>query len=70
VYPHQLLSVARGADLLFQLDLAARRTAIRDVVRHGITTKLFINFTPSGDLRPNVLFAQHGANAPRSTDRA
>ena len=52
VYPNQLLSVARGADLLFQLDLAARRTAIRDAVRHGITTKLFINFTPSAIYDP------------------
>jgi EAL domain-containing protein (putative c-di-GMP-specific phosphodiesterase class I) len=52
VYPNQLLSVARGADLLFQLDLAARRTAIRDAVRYGIGTKLFINFTPSAIYDP------------------
>src|SRR3712207_1678516 len=34
VSPDRLLAVARGADLLFQLDLAARRTAIREAVRH------------------------------------
>lgn len=52
VYPNQLLSVARGADLLFQLDLAARRTAIRDAVLYGISAKLFINFTPSAIYDP------------------
>ena len=52
VFPDRLLAVARGADLLFQLDLAARRTAIREAVRHNITAKLFINFTPSAIYDP------------------
>jgi len=47
VYPGRIIELARDADLLFQLDLAARRSAIREAQRHGIQEHLFINFMPS-----------------------
>lgn len=46
IYPNRILDLARGAGLLFQLDMAARRTAIREAARQGIQEKIFINFTP------------------------
>ncbi|MBV9468741.1 MAG: EAL domain-containing protein, partial [Abitibacteriaceae bacterium] len=46
IYPNRILDLARGAGLLFQLDMAARRTAIREAAAHGLTSKIFINFTP------------------------
>ncbi len=52
IYPAALLGVARGADLLFQLDLAARTAAIREAARHGISAKLFINFNPTAIYDP------------------
>lgn len=51
-YPGELLDVAQGADLLFQLDLAARRTAIREAERFGLKSKIFINFTPTSIYDP------------------
>lgn len=53
VSPGRILDVARGAGLLFQLDLAARRCAIREAAQQGITTHLFINFTPTAIYDPN-----------------
>jgi EAL domain-containing protein (putative c-di-GMP-specific phosphodiesterase class I) len=47
IYPKHLLDVARGAGLLFALDLAARRAAIREAARHNLDCKIFINFTPT-----------------------
>ncbi|AEI65863.1 EAL domain-containing protein [Corallococcus macrosporus] len=47
VSPGRMMQTARDADLLFQLDLAARTTAIRQAVRHGLDTHLFVNFTPT-----------------------
>ncbi|WAM28870.1 EAL domain-containing protein [Myxococcus sp. NMCA1] len=47
VLPGRMMQTAREADLLFQLDLAARTTAIRQAVKHGLDTHLFINFTPT-----------------------
>ncbi|GHG97693.1 EAL domain-containing protein [Comamonas sp. JC664] len=47
VPPGRMMQTAREADLLFQLDLAARTTAIREAVKHGLNTHLFINFTPT-----------------------
>lgn len=52
VSPKRMLDVARGADLLFQLDLEARRSAIREAAKHGLTCKIFINFTPSAIYDP------------------
>lgn len=47
VMPTPMIEMAREADLLFQLDLAARRTAILSAAAHDIRQKLFINFTPN-----------------------
>ncbi|RKH69906.1 EAL domain-containing protein [Corallococcus aberystwythensis] len=52
VPPNRLFDTAREADLLFQLDLAARTTAIREAVRHRLSTHLFINFTPTAIYDP------------------
>ncbi|MBD0373919.1 MAG: EAL domain-containing protein [Pyrinomonadaceae bacterium] len=45
--PLDLLNVARGADLLFQLDVLACRNAVLEAARYQIPTKLFINVTPT-----------------------
>ena len=52
IYPDQLLSAARDADLLFQLDLAARLAAITGASRHGIREAVFINFSPAAIYDP------------------
>jgi len=52
VSPGRMFETARDADLLFQLDLAARTTAIREAVRHQLRTHLFINFTPTAIYDP------------------
>jgi EAL domain-containing protein (putative c-di-GMP-specific phosphodiesterase class I) len=52
VPPNRLFDTAREADLLFQLDLAARTTAIREAVRHRVGAHLFINFTPTAIYDP------------------
>ncbi len=46
VRPDDVFEAARKCDMLFQTDLAARLTAIREALRHGIESNLFINFTP------------------------
>lgn len=53
VPPSRLFATARDADLLFQLDLAARRSAIAAACRHGLATNLFINFTPTAIYDPD-----------------
>jgi EAL domain-containing protein (putative c-di-GMP-specific phosphodiesterase class I) len=52
VSPGRMMGVARDAELLFQLDLAARLSAIREAVRHGLDVPVFINFTPSAIYDP------------------
>lgn len=52
VPPGRIFETARNGDLLFQLDLAARATVIREAVRHGVRTNLFINFTPTAIYDP------------------
>lgn len=52
IAPGSLLAAARAADLLFQLDLAARQSAIREAARHGLAGRLFINFTPNAIYNP------------------
>lgn len=47
VPPKGLFEVATQAGMLFQLDLAARRSAIHQAAIHGLNSKIFINFTPS-----------------------
>lgn len=52
VYPNRIFGVATNADLLFQLDRAARITAVKSAARHNIRTKIFINFNPSSIYDP------------------
>ena len=50
--PISMFDAARDADLLFQLDRAARLTSIREAIAHGIAARLFINFNPSAIYDP------------------
>jgi EAL domain-containing protein (putative c-di-GMP-specific phosphodiesterase class I) len=50
--PGGLFQQARQGGLLFQLDLAARRSAIINAVRQGITSRLFVNFSPAAIYDP------------------
>lgn len=52
VAPERILNVARGAGLLFQLDLAARISAIRGAAQHKLSTRIFINFMPTAIYDP------------------
>jgi len=52
VFPGRMLTLARDADLLFQLDLAARLSAVREASRLGLRVPLFINFTPAAIYDP------------------
>jgi EAL domain-containing protein (putative c-di-GMP-specific phosphodiesterase class I) len=47
-----IFDAARRADLLFQLDLAARRAALNGAARHGIARRLFVNFSPNAIYDP------------------
>ncbi len=52
VPPSQLFETARGAGLMFQLDLAARRSAIANAASHGLQGALFVNFAPTAIYDP------------------
>ena len=52
ISPDTILHMARGADLFFQLDLAARRAAIVGAGLHKIREKVFINFSPNAIYDP------------------
>lgn len=52
VPPGPMLDMARGAGLLFQLDLAARRAAVTGAAAHNIAEKIFINFSPNAIYNP------------------
>lgn len=47
VTPQQLYAAGRAAGLLFALDRLARLSAVRGAAAHGVTTRLFINISPS-----------------------
>jgi EAL domain-containing protein (putative c-di-GMP-specific phosphodiesterase class I) len=51
--PSELFGRARSSDLLFQLDRGSRLAIIRRAAELGMTSKLFINFTPSAIYDPN-----------------
>lgn len=53
VSPGHLFDVAREAGMLFQLDLAARRSAIRTAIACGATGHLFLNFSPTAIYDPS-----------------
>ncbi|HMS03257.1 MAG TPA: EAL domain-containing protein, partial [Gemmatimonadaceae bacterium] len=50
--PARLFETARDSGLLFQLDLAARRSAIESAARHGMDGALFVNFAPTAIYDP------------------
>lgn len=52
IAPTQLFQSAREAGLIFQLDLAARRSAIAAANAHGLRGKLFVNFAPTAIYDP------------------
>ena len=52
VMPGPMIEAARAAGLVFQLDLAARRAAIMGAAAHGLSGKVFINFTPTAIYNP------------------
>lgn len=52
ISPWNVFEGARQADMLFQLDLAARGTVITEARAHNIRAKLFINFTPTAVYDP------------------
>jgi EAL domain-containing protein (putative c-di-GMP-specific phosphodiesterase class I) len=52
ISPAGLFRQARASGLLFQLDLAARRSAILNADRHNMSSKLFVNFSPAAIYDP------------------
>lgn len=50
--PGPMLAVARAAGLLFHLDRAARLSAIEGAIAHGLSGRLFINFSPAAIYDP------------------
>ncbi|HEX8465124.1 MAG TPA: EAL domain-containing protein [Abditibacterium sp.] len=52
VSPLTMLEMARAADLVFQLDLAARRSALLGAGQNRIKQKVFINFSPNAVYDP------------------
>lgn len=54
ISPKQLFDAARGAGLMFQLDLAARRSAIANAHLQGLVGSLFVNFAPTAIYDPTA----------------
>ena len=54
ISPGALFDTARGAGTLFQLDLAARRSAIANAHVHGLQHALFVNFAPTAIYDPKA----------------
>ncbi len=52
VPPGDMFRAAQDSDLMFQLDLAARQSAIREAVRLGLESRIFINFAPNAIYDP------------------
>jgi len=52
ISPARIFAAADKADLMFHLDRAARLTAIRDAMSHGVKGKIFINFNPTAIYDP------------------
>lgn len=53
ISPGFLFSVVDQSDLLFTLDLVARRTAVECAAKAGLKSKIFINFNPSSIYDPS-----------------
>ncbi len=54
VAPQPILDLAREAGLLFEVDSAACRCAIREAARHGSDMSVFINFSPAAIRDPEA----------------
>lgn len=52
ITPDRLFGAAQSADLIFQLDRAARAANVRNAHNAGLGSNLFINFTPSSIYDP------------------
>lgn len=52
--PGRIFSQAVDAGLIFQLDLLARRSAIREALRSGMREHIFINFSPTAIYDPTT----------------
>ncbi len=52
VPPGPIIDMARDANLLFQLDLAARRAALTGAAHYDLPGKVFINFSPNSIYNP------------------
>lgn len=52
ISPRRLLQTARAIDLLFRVDLEARKAAIQAAAQYRLTTPIFINFTPTAIYDP------------------
>jgi len=52
VPPGPMFAAAKRAGLLFQLDLSARRRAVRSIAEQRFSTPAFINFTPTSIYDP------------------
>lgn len=50
--PGKIFSAAKASELLFQVDLVARTSAIEAAARHKLSTQLFVNFTPTSIYDP------------------
>lgn len=70
VSPGELFGAARGAQLMFHLDRAARLVAIHESSRREITDPLFINFNPTAIydpafcLRTTIAAARESGRSP------
>lgn len=52
IFPGELFDFARDADMLFQLDRAARITALETAAKHSVNATLFLNFNPTAIYDP------------------
>lgn len=70
VGPGPMFEAARNAELLFNLDRAARMKAIEEAARHGVSETVFINFNPTSIydpvycLRSTMSAIEHSPFAP------
>jgi len=51
--PARLFQTAQQADLIFQLDRAAREIHIRNAKKQDVSSKIFVNFAPTAIYDPN-----------------
>lgn len=52
--PAEMISTARNAEVMMQLDRVARLSAIRNAARNSISETIFINFNPNTRCEPEI----------------